>query len=77
MFRKNVVETIYRYQVSTPWGESTTAVVQAETPEAGRLKLYAKLRDRKFAIGSCLGEAETSSLTLSEALQLKEEVYFP
>ena len=77
MFRKNVVQTVYRYRVSTPWGETATAVIQAESPEAGRLKLYAKLRDRKFAIGPCLGEAETSSLTLSEASQLKEGVYFP
>lgn len=77
MFRKNVVQTVYRYRVSTPWGETTTAVIQAESPEAGRLQLYAWLHNRKITVGLCLGEAETSSLTLSEALQLKEEVYFP
>ena len=77
MFRKNVVQTIYRYRVSTPWGETPTAVILAESAEAGRLKLYAQLHDRKIAVGPCLGEAKTTSLSLSEALQLKEGVYFP
>lgn len=77
MFRKNVVQTIYRYRVSTPWGETATAVIQAESPEAGRLQLCAWLHNRKITVGRCLGEADTSSLTLAESLQLEKGVYFP
>ena len=50
MFRKNVVQTVYRYRVSTPWGETATAVIQAESPEAGRLCLATQPQDHRGSL---------------------------